>query len=77
MSLAKEAHKGKISSRRVQNIMNKVGEESNQRRNYHLVVDSTIWAGGDLKPGDMMNDSSTIAHPMILNLMNQKYTNQW
>lgn len=62
MSLAKEAHKGKISSRRVQNIMNKVGEESNQRRNYHLVgVDATVWAGGDLKPGDKMNILGTIA----------------
>ena len=62
MSLAKEAHKGKISSRRVQDIMNKVGEESNQRRNYHLeMVDSTIWSGGDLEVGDMMSMNSTIA----------------
>lgn len=62
MSLALEAHKGSISSRRIQNIMNKVGEESNQRRNYHLEgVDSTIWAGGELEPGDRMSLMSTIA----------------
>ena len=42
--------------------MNKVGEESNQRRNYHLeMVDSTIWSGGDLEVGDMMSMNSTIA----------------
>ena len=62
MSLAKEAHKGSISSRRVERIMNSIGSESNQRRNYHLVgVDATIWAGGDLKPGDKMGLLGTIA----------------
>tara|TARA_Y100001970_G_scaffold236653_1_gene296567 strand:- start:45 stop:827 length:783 start_codon:yes stop_codon:yes gene_type:complete len=62
MSLAKEAHKGSISSRRVERIMNSVGSESNQRRNYHLVeVDRTIWAGGNLKPGDRISIRGTIA----------------
>ena len=42
--------------------MNSVGSESNQRRNYHLVgIDATIWAGGDLKPGDKMGLLGTIA----------------
>tara|TARA_B100001093_G_scaffold516800_1_gene596447 strand:- start:115 stop:897 length:783 start_codon:yes stop_codon:yes gene_type:complete len=62
MSLAKEAHKGSLSSRRVERIMSSVGGESNQRRNYHLVgVDATVWAGGDLKPGDKMSIRGTIA----------------
>jgi len=53
LALAKEAHKGKISNRRIERIMNSVGSESKQRRNYHLKrVDRTIWAGGSLKPGD-------------------------
>ena len=31
----------------------KCGSESKERRNYHLeTVDRTIWAGGDLEPGD-------------------------
>ena len=62
MSLAKEAHRGSLSSRRVERIMNSIGGESNQRRNYHLIgVDATIWAGGDLKPGDKMGILGTIA----------------
>jgi hypothetical protein len=62
LSIAKEAHKGNLSSRRVERIMNSIGGESNQRRNYHLVgVDATIWAGGDLKPGDKMSILGTIA----------------
>jgi hypothetical protein len=53
VALAKEAHKGSISSSRVERIMNNVGSESKERRNYHLKrVDRTIWAGGSLKPGD-------------------------
>ena len=53
VALAKEAHKGKISDRRIERIMNNVGSESKERRNYHLKrVDRTIWAGGSLKPGD-------------------------
>ena len=51
--LAKEAHKGKISDRRIERIMSNVGSESKERRNYHLeTVDMTIWAGGGLEPGD-------------------------
>jgi hypothetical protein len=57
-----EAYKGKMSSRRVTRYLNSVGSESNERRNYHLVgVDASIWAGGDLKPGDKMNILGTIA----------------
>ena len=53
VALAKEAHKGKISDRRIERIMSNVGSESKERRNYHLKrVDRTIWAGGSLKPGD-------------------------
>jgi len=62
LALAKEAYKGKMSSRRVTRYLNSVGSESNQRRNYHLVgVDQTIWSGGDLKPGEKMNILGTIA----------------
>ena len=53
VALAKEAHKGKISNRRIERIMSSVGSESKERRNYHLKqVDRTIWAGGSLEPGD-------------------------
>ncbi len=53
IALAKEAHKGKISNRRIERIMSSVGSESKERRNYHLKqVDRTIWAGGSLEPGD-------------------------
>ena len=53
VALAKEAHKGKISNARIERIMGNVGSESKDRRNYHLeTVDRTIWAGGDLEPGD-------------------------
>ncbi len=53
VALAKEAHKGKISDRRIERIMSNVGSESKERRNYHLeTVDMTIWAGGGLEPGD-------------------------
>ncbi|MFL2628435.1 MAG: hypothetical protein ACJ0OQ_01560 [Candidatus Marisimplicoccus sp.] len=53
VALAKEAHKGKISDRRIERIMSNVGSESKERRNYHLeTVDMTIWSGGSLEPGD-------------------------
>jgi len=53
LDLAIEAHKGKISARRVERIMNNLGSESKERRNYHLsTVDMTIWYGGSLEPGD-------------------------
>tara|TARA_B100000925_G_scaffold138828_1_gene104055 strand:- start:195 stop:968 length:774 start_codon:yes stop_codon:yes gene_type:complete len=53
IALAKEAHKGKISAKRVERIMSNVGSESKDRRNYHLeTVDRTIWSGGSLEPGD-------------------------
>ena len=62
LEIAKQAHKGSISSRRVERIMNSIGAESNQRRNYHLIgVDATVWAGGDIKPGDKMSILGTIA----------------
>ncbi len=53
LDLAIEAHKGKISARRVERIMNNLGSESKERRNYHLsTVDMTIWYGSSLEPGD-------------------------
>jgi len=53
LALAIEAHKGKISARRVERIMNNLGSESKERRNYHLsTVDMTIWYGASLEPGD-------------------------
>ena len=62
LALTKEAYKGKMSSRRITRYLNSVGSESNERRNYHLVgVDASIWAGGDLRPGDKMNILGTIA----------------
>ena len=51
-----------MSSRRVTRYLNSGGSESNERRNYHLVgVDASIWAGGDLRPGDKMSILGTIA----------------
>jgi hypothetical protein len=62
LALAIEAHKGKISARRVERIMNDLGSESKDRRNYHLKrVDRTIWSGGSLKPGDMLSITPTQA----------------
>ena len=62
VALAKEAHKGKISDRRIERIMNNVGSESKERRNYHLeTVDRTIWAGGSLEPGDTFTLTPTQA----------------
>ena len=55
LGLAKEAYKGKMSSRAVTRFLNGLGNESKDRRNYHLVgVDATIWSGGDLMPGERM-----------------------
>ena len=60
--LATEAYKGKMSSRAVARMMNTVGSESKERRNYTLQgVDQTIWAGGDLQPGDTMSLTPTQA----------------
>ena len=60
--LALEAYKGKMSSRAVARMMNTVGSESKERRNYTLQgVDQTIWAGGDLQPGDTMSLTPTQA----------------
>jgi len=62
LALAIEAYKGKISARRVERIMNDLGSESKDRRNYHLKrVDRTIWSGGSLKPGDMLSITPTQA----------------
>ena len=62
LALAIEAHKGKISARRVERIMNDLGSESKERRNYHLkTVDRTIWAGGTLEPGDTFSLTPTQA----------------
>ena len=62
LEIAKQAHKGSISSRRVERIMNSIGAESNQRRNYDLIgVDATVWAGGDIKPGDRTSIQGSIA----------------
>ena len=62
LALAIEAHKGKISARRVERIMNNLGSESKERRNYHLsTVDMTIWSGGSLEPGDTFTITPTQA----------------
>ena len=62
LNLAYEAHKGKLSRSSVRKYMNSVGSESKERRNYHIKnIDQTIWAGGDLKPGERMSITSTIA----------------
>lgn len=60
--LATEAYRGKMSSRAVARMMSTVGSESKERRNYTLQgVDQTIWAGGDLQPGDTMSLTPTQA----------------
>ena len=61
--LAQKAYKGKMSRRSIQRMLDGTGSESRERRNYVLeVVDATILAGGDVKPGDKAS----------LNLMNKK-----
>ena len=51
--LALKAYKGKMSKRAIQRMMDGTGSESRERRNYVIkVVDATILAGGDVKPGD-------------------------
>ena len=61
--LAQKVYKGKMSRRSIQRMLDGTGSESRERRNYILeVVDATILAGGDVKPGDKAS----------LNLMNKK-----
>jgi len=59
--LAYDVYKGKMSRRAINSMFS--GESlDNGRRNYHLVgVDGTIWAGGQLKVGDRMNITTTMA----------------
>jgi hypothetical protein len=62
LAVAIEAYKGKISARRVERIMNDLGSESKERRNYHIkTVDRTIWVGGNLEPGDTFSLTPTQA----------------
>ena len=52
--LAQKVYKGKMSRRSIQRMMDGTGSESRQRRNYVIqVIDATILAGGDYKPGDV------------------------
>ncbi len=54
LELAQKAYKGKMSRRSIQRMMDGTGSESRQRRNYVIqVIDATILAGGDYKPGDV------------------------
>tara|TARA_B110000003_G_scaffold92171_1_gene94351 strand:- start:152 stop:907 length:756 start_codon:yes stop_codon:yes gene_type:complete len=54
VELAQKAYKGKMSKRSIQRMMDGTGSESRQRRNYVIqVIDATILAGGDYKPGDV------------------------
>jgi hypothetical protein len=63
MSLAKEAHKGKMSRRSIQRMLDQTGSESKERRTYQIKgVAATILAGGDIKKGDKMS----------VNFMNKK-----
>ena len=51
--LAQKVYKGKMSRRSIQRMLDGTGSESRERRNYILkVVDATILAGGNAKPGD-------------------------
>jgi uncharacterized protein (DUF2147 family) len=60
--LLQEAYKGKMSSRRITRMASSAGSESKERRNYVLQgVDQTIWAGGNLEPGDTMGLTPTEA----------------
>ena len=62
-ALAQKVYKGKMSKRSIKRMMEGTGSESRERRNYTLkIVDQTIVAGGDVKPGDKAT----------LNLMNKK-----
>ena len=59
---AQEVYKGKMSRRAITRMFEASNNSSNERRNYHIeAVSRTILAGGDLKPGDRMSITSTIA----------------
>ena len=59
---AQEVYKGKMSRRAITRMFDASPNTSNERRNYHVEgVSWTILAGGDLKPGDRMSITSTIA----------------
>ena len=60
--IAQQVYRGKMSKRAIQRTFDNSNTSSNVRRNYHLQgIASTIWSGGDLKPGDRMSVTSTIA----------------
>ncbi len=53
---AKEIYKGKMSRRAIEKMAGSWQDTSNERRSYVLkVVDATILAGGDIKPGDQVS----------------------
>ena len=61
-AIAQKVYKGKMSRRGISRMFDSSTDSSNERRNYHLQgVSATIFAGGDLNPGDMMTMNSTIA----------------
>jgi hypothetical protein len=63
LDLAQMAYKGKMSKRAIQKMANSWQDSSKERRVYTLnVVDATILAGGDIKPGDKVS----------INFMNKK-----
>ena len=53
LAIAKEIYKGKMSRRAIEKMAGSWQDTSNERRSYVLqLVDATILAGGDIKPGD-------------------------
>jgi hypothetical protein len=60
--IAQKVYKGKMSKRAISRMFDSSQDSSNERRNYHLQgVSATVFAGGDINPGDMMTMNSTIA----------------
>ena len=56
LEMAIKAYKGKMSKRRVEKMLGSWQDSSKDRRSYTLkLVDATILAGGDIKPGDKVS----------------------
>jgi hypothetical protein len=56
LDIAKEIYKGKMSRRAIEKMAGSWQDTSNERRSYVLkLVDATILAGGDIKPGDQVS----------------------
>ena len=77
LDIAKEIYKGKMSRRAIEKMAGSWQDTSNERRSYVLkLVDATILAGGDIKPGDQVSMTSCQKKQMILKITKPKSGNQ-